>query len=113
MQRQCTEHRTETRARTPRGRNSSVPGDLERWRLSLERVRWWRGLLLRWRSLRGEGLKTTQTCQPATNPDSKSLLFKEPRLKSHLRLRGDLLLLGGEKVTVLTCATAAQSNTET
>lgn len=37
---------------------STVPGDLERWRLSLERLRWRRGLLLRWRSLRGDGLKT-------------------------------------------------------
>lgn len=53
-------------------RRLGLPGDFERWRLSLERLRWRRGLLLRWRSLRGEGLKTDATkMRTSTNPDER------------------------------------------
>lgn len=81
----------ETRARR------RVPGDLERWRLSLERLRWRRGLLLRWRSLRGEGLKTTQTI--SNSPGLKGC-FQESTGRGYLRLRGDRLRLKGKKVEV-------------
>ena len=89
----------------------NLPGDLERWRLSLDLLRCRRGLLLRWRSLRGDGLSTydkRDIHQPIRINYKHSGLkdladhllcfsYCQQGFQTYLRLFGDLLLLEENK----------------